>query len=72
MKLFTWKQRIVVISTTLLCIGAFALGGLLIDYAFDSSPLGLIGAVLVSFPFTQWVVYKRMQNHLKKHPPIVD
>jgi ABC-type iron transport system FetAB permease component len=61
MKIFTWKQRLVVFSTTLLIIGSFLLVGYLIGRWFEHTRAGVFLAVLASYPVTQWVLVKRIR-----------
>lgn len=45
-------------------IGVFGLIGYLIDSRFDSNPFGMIIMILVSFPISQIVIYKKVKKDL--------
>ena len=67
MKIFTWKQRIVVLLTTLGVAGIFLLAGFLIGKTVGNTTAGLIVAVLVSYPFTQFTLVKTL-NRMHESP----
>lgn len=66
MKVFTWKQRIVVIGVTVLMIALFGAIGYAIGLALDNWKLGIAIGALVSYPFTQFTLVRAV-NRLYKH-----
>jgi len=63
MELFTWKHRIISVSVTILVIGLFALVGYVIGRLVDNIPLLVMVSVLVSYPFSLWVLSKALKKH---------
>jgi len=68
MQIFTWRQRLVVISTSLTVIIVFIGSGILLDWYFDTKPIFLIVGTVLAFPTMQFAVLKSMRKHLEKHP----
>lgn len=64
MKIFTWKQRAVVLAVTLGMVGLFVLTGWGIGHLVGQTKAGIFIAVLISYPFTQWALAKSI---LKVH-----
>lgn len=62
MKIFTWKQRAIVFLVTIATIAIFALIGYFIGNAAGSSTIGLVIAVLLSYPVTQFQLAKTMRR----------
>ncbi|MDA0208440.1 MAG: hypothetical protein O3B64_03505 [bacterium] len=62
MKIFTWKQRAIVFLVTIATIALFALIGYLIGRAAGSGTIGLVIAVLLSYPATQFQLAKTMRR----------
>ncbi len=62
MKIFTWRQRIIVLSTTIFMVGLFIAAGYGIGSWLNNTKAGIFIAVLVSYPFTQWVLVKRIRE----------
>lgn len=51
-----------VILITVSCIGLAVVAGLAFDKQFQTSPLGLITGVVLGFPLTQVVIYKKFKS----------
>lgn len=66
MKIFTWKQRIIVFFTTISVIGAFALVGYLIGRAVNNIALVVMLAVLVSYPFSMFTIARVLKRRFEK------
>lgn len=66
MKIFTWKQRIVVIFITLFMVALFATAGYAIGQAFENWRLGIALGALASYPFTQFTLVRAMKNLYEK------
>lgn len=64
MKIFTWKQRGVVLLMTVAMVGLFGLAGWGIGTFAGNHKAGIFVAVLISYPFTQWALAKQI---LKVH-----
>lgn len=70
MKIFTWKQRIIVFFTTISVIGAFALVGYLIGRAVNNVTLVVLLAVLVSYPFSLLTIARVLKRKFEKEHKI--
>lgn len=70
MRVFTWRQRIVTLGTTLATIGVFALVAYVLTRIFHWSNGIILIAVVLSFPVTQWVLVRRMKAHIRAIPPL--
>lgn len=66
MKIFTWKQRILVMSVTLIMIFLFAFVGYLIGKALGNYQFGIALGALISYPFTQFTLVRSIQRLHKK------
>lgn len=66
MKIFTWKQRIIVFFTTISVIGAFALVGYLIGRAVNNIALVVMLAVIVSYPFSMFTIARVLKRRFEK------
>jgi len=69
MRIFTWRQRAIVLLVTLATIGLFVLAGWGIGVLLNQTRAGIFLAVLISYPFTQWVLIKaiaRTHEHEKQ------
>jgi len=53
-----FRVTITVVASSLLCIGLFGGGGYLIDQSLGTYPGFMIAGVLVSFPFSQYLIYR--------------
>lgn len=62
MKVFTWKQRIVVIGVTVLMIAIFGAVGYAIGLALDNWRIGIAIGALVSYPFTQFTLVRAVKR----------
>ena len=62
MRIFTWKQRVIVFGSTLLTVGLFVLVGYLIGRLVNDIPLLIALAVLVSYPFSQFAIIKALKK----------
>ncbi len=60
------KMTISIFLITLVTIATFGGAGYLIDLYFDTQPIFLFVLVIVSFPVTQLLLYKRAKNLSKK------
>lgn len=67
MKIFTWKQRVIVLTTTLVVAGIFLTAGYFIGKVANNVTAGLIIAILVSYPFTQFTLIKTLQRLNRHH-----
>ena len=65
MKIFTWKQRAIVLGVTILLVLVFAAVGYGIGSLFDNWKLGAVLGVLVSYPFTQFALIRAMKGQYK-------
>lgn len=70
MKIFTWKQRIIVFFTTVSVIGVFALVGYLIGRAVNNIALVVMLAVLVSYPFSMLTIARVLKRKFEKEHKI--
>lgn len=70
MRVFTWRQRFVTLSTTLAVIGFFALVAYGLTRVFNWSNLVIMVAVVLSFPVSQLIIVRLMKAHLKRYPPL--
>lgn len=61
-----WQITTRVFGITLGIVGIFATIGYLIDQRLASSPIGLIAAILLSYPLSQFLVYKVFKKITKK------
>lgn len=66
MKVFTWNQRFVVYSVTLLCVGLFGLAGYGVGSLLGSGKIGIVVGVLASYPFAQFALVQAIKR-LRKH-----
>lgn len=66
MKVFTWKQRILVLGISLGVITLFVAVGYGIGLLLGNGKLGIILAVLLSYPVTQWTLVKSVQKLYEK------
>jgi len=66
MKIFTWKQRLLVLTLTLISVAFFATIGYFAGKKLGSIPAGIMIAVLVSYPFTQWLLVNRITSMYNK------
>lgn len=60
-----------VLLITVLIVAVFTGLGYLIDTFLDTKPLGMIAGLLIGFPFTQFVIYKKFKSfpeNLNKKP----
>ncbi len=62
MRIFTWKQRVIVFGSTLLTVGLFVLVGYLIGRLVNDIPLLIALSVLVSYPFSQFTIIKALKK----------
>jgi len=63
-----WHRYWVVSATTLGCIFAFAAAGYILDTLSGSGKHWImVSFILVSFPFTQILLIKRMRKYTKEH-----
>lgn len=62
MRIFTWKQRLIVLSVTLAVIGFFVVIAYFIGRQIDRVSLALAVGVLFSYPFSQWMLYLAMKK----------
>jgi hypothetical protein len=62
MKIFTWKQRAVVLGVTIGIVFLFGLVGWGIGNFIDQPKAGIFIAVLISYPFTQWTLLDVMRR----------
>lgn len=69
MKIFTWKQRIVVMSVTASLVVLFGAIGYLIGNALGNARLGIVIGALASYPATQFVLVKAMRRLYKVENP---
>ncbi len=69
MRVFTWRQRFVTLSTTLAVIGFFALIAYGLTRIFNWPNSVIMVAVLLSFPVSQLIIVRRMKAHIKRYPP---
>lgn len=51
-----------VLLITVLVVALFAGLGYMIDTWFDTKPLGMIAGLLIGFPTTQFIIYKKFRN----------
>ncbi len=51
-----------VLFITVLIVALFAGLGYLVDVNFGTKPLGMIAGLLIGFPTTQFVIYKKFRN----------
>lgn len=66
MKIFTWKQRVLVFVTTILVVSVFALVGYIIGRVVDNIPLLIMISVLVSYPFSLFALTHVMKRDYEK------
>ncbi len=66
MKIFTWQQRIIVFSVTLLTVALFIAAGYGIGVWLGNTKAGIFIAVLVSYPFTQMLLIKKIRDFSEK------
>ena len=70
----TWKSsRIAVFGQvtayTIIIIAVVAGGGYLLDQQFDTFPALFITGLVIGFPLTQLVIYKKVKKYARgKHP----
>jgi len=62
MKVFTWKQRVVVIGITTLMVCLFAAVGYGIGLMLGNWKFAMTVAALASYPFTQWTLIKAVRR----------
>jgi len=60
------KMTLSIFIITVVTIAVFGAGGYLIDLYFDTKPIFLFALVIISFPVTQLLLYKRAQYLIKK------
>ena len=66
MKIFTWKQRGVVLLVTVSVVGLFGLAGWGIGTLAGNYKAGIFIAILISYPFSQMVLVKQIQRTHKE------
>lgn len=66
MKIFTWKQRVIVFFTTIAVISVFALIGYAIGTWVDNVALLVMLGVLVSYPFSLFAIAKVLRRNHEK------
>jgi hypothetical protein len=66
MKIFTWKQRAVVLLVTVSMVGLFGLAGWGIGTLAGNHKAGIFIAILISYPFSQMVLVKQIQRTHKE------
>ena len=66
MKIFTWKQRLIVLLTTATLVALFGAVGYLIGSMVENWRAGVVIAVLISYPFTLWALAKSLPALYKK------
>lgn len=56
-----------VVLVSLLCIAGFALLGRFLDGIFETEPMLMVIGVVVSFPFSQFIIYKWIKKKYVPH-----
>lgn len=51
-----------VLAITVVTIGAFAGVGYLVDTQLDSKPIAMVIGLVLGFPVTQYIIYKKFRN----------
>lgn len=51
-----------VLAITVVTVGGFASLGYLVDTQLDTKPLGMVIGLVVGFPVTQYIIYKKFRN----------
>ena len=62
MKIFTWRQRLIVLATNAVFLAFFCGGGYLLDGFFGTSPILMIVGLLVSFFVGQYILAKLLKR----------
>lgn len=62
MKIFTWKQRLVVLLTTLGVAGIFLLAGFLIGKTAGNTTAGLLIGLVISYPISQFTLMRAIKR----------
>ena len=52
-------------ATILVVVGVFAFLGKFLDNQFSTSPWLFIGGIVIAFPISQYIIYKRLKNRFK-------
>jgi len=52
-------------ATILVVVGIFAFLGKFLDNQFSTSPWLFIGGIVIAFPISQYIIYKRLKNRFK-------
>jgi len=60
------KMTVSIVVITLITLGVFGGVGYLLDHYLDTKPILLLVFIVISFPVTQFFLYKRAQNLMKK------
>ena len=60
------KMTVSIVFITLATIGVFGGIGYLLDLYFETHPVLLFVFIILSFPFTQLLLYKRAKGLMKK------